>query len=125
MRHPEKCHNVTFVDVDFPELIARKIEVISHTPQLRDLLKLPSMSSQGDASLLRSEHYVALGCDLADPKRLNEALKNVVDLQSCQIVCVAEVSMTYMDVAAADSLLRWASLCNDSMLVRTVAVNLP
>ena len=80
------------------------------------------MLFSGDASVLQSEHYVVLGCDLADTKRLNETLGNVVDLQSSLILCVAEVSMTYMDVAAADSLLKWAALCNDSMSVHTTAL---
>lgn len=96
--------------------------MISRTPELRDLLNLPSEPPKEDVFLLRSKHYVAVSCDLGDTKALNEALKNVVDLRKCLIICIAEVSMTYMDVTAADSLLRWAGLCNNSMSIHTVAL---
>lgn len=59
---------------------------------------------------------MALGCDLADINKLSEFLENETDLESSLILCIAEVSVTYMDVAAADSLIRWASRYNDSML---------
>lgn len=71
----------------------------------------------------RGKHYMALGCDLADVAKLSEALESELNLASSLILCVAEVSVTYMDVAAADSLIRWTSRYNDSML--TLAVTYP
>lgn len=59
---------------------------------------------------------MALGCDLADIAKLNEALEKEINLASSLILCVAEVSVTYMDVAAADSLIRWTSRYDDGML---------
>ena len=66
---------------------------------------------------------MALGCDLADVNRLSKALENEFDLERCLILCIAEVSVTYMEVAAADSLIRWTSCYNDSMFTLAVAFN--
>lgn len=70
-----------------------------------------------DATLLRSDPYIAFGCDLADINKLNAVLANEVDLEPCSVLFVAEVSVTYMNVADADSLLRWACQFSDGMLI--------
>lgn len=115
-KYPNKCQNVTFVDIDYPELIMRKLEVISQTPQLRDLLNAAVPVGGRDAAPPPvNNRYLALGCDLADIERLEKILNENVDLESCSILCVAEVSITYMDVGGADSLIRWASRYRDSI----------
>lgn len=115
-KYPDKCQNVTFVDIDYPELITKKLEVIFQTPQLRDLLNAPVPIGGRDAAPPAVENrYLALGCDLADIERLEKILNDNIDIQSCSILCVAEVSITYMDVGAADSLIRWASRYRDSI----------
>lgn len=116
-KYPDKCRNVTFVDIDYPELITRKLEVISQTPQLRDLLHAPTIPIGGrdGAPPLVDNRYLALGCDLADIERLGKILNENIDIERCSILCVAEVSITYMDVDDADSLIRWASRYRDSI----------
>lgn len=52
---------------------------------------------------------MAIGCDLTDIYKLDQALAKVFDLQNYELLCIAEVSVTYMEVAAADALIRWAS----------------
>lgn len=115
-KYPDKCRNVTFVDVDYPELITRKLEVISQTPQLRDLLRAPvPIGVRDGAPPPVDNRYLALGCDLVDIERLEKILNENIDIESCIILCVAEVSITYMDVRDADSLIRWASRYRDSI----------
>lgn len=115
-KYPDKCRNVTFVDIDYPELITRKLEVISQTPQLRDLLDAPvPIGGRDGAPPPVNIRYLALGCDLADIERLEKILNENIDIESCSILCVAEVSITYMDVGDADSLIRWASRYRDSI----------
>ena len=55
---------------------------------------------------LKSPHYVALGCDLANTDAVSEKLSSVVDNAKCMVLCVAEVSVTYMNTVAADSLIK-------------------
>ena len=71
--------------------------------------------SQSGATYLRSPHYLALGCDLADIKSLNQHLTSEIDLATCLVLCVAEVSVTYMNTEAADALISWAGQQRDSM----------
>lgn len=115
-KYPHKCQTVTFVDIDYPELITRKLEVISQTPQLRDMLNAAvSVGGRDAAPPPVDNRYLALGCDLAEIERLEKILNENIDLGSCSILCVAEVSITYMDVRGADSLIRWASQYKDSI----------
>ena len=109
--------NAKFIDIDYPELVARKVDTISQTPELADLLALWDRDTHQDADpvLLRSEQYIAIGCDLADVHKLNTIVTNEVDLETCSTLFLAEVSLTYMDLAAADALLKWAGLFNDCM----------
>ena len=98
-----------FVDIDFPDLIERKCNIISATPQLNKLLDPFETPSKPEGVHLRSAHYVALGCDLGDTEKLDKMLRSEVDVARSLILCTAEVSITYMDLQAADALISWAS----------------
>lgn len=102
-----------FIDIDYPDLIGSKVHIIRETPQLLALLKPPAIDK--DTVLLRTKQYIALGCNLANTADLNDALMNEVDLNSCRVLCMAEISITYMDTTAANSLIRWAGLLPDGI----------
>lgn len=106
---------MVFIDIDYPELIASKVRIILETPQLLDLLGPPVIAKNEDITPLRTKHYIALGCNLANTADLNSALMNEIDLTSCRVLCMAEISITYMDTAASDSLIRWAGLLPDGI----------
>ena len=103
------------MDVDYPELIAKKCEVISQTPQLTNLVGPSQVADFSKTVLYRGAHYIAIGCDLADTQGLEELLAKELDAKSCMVLCTAEVSVTYMDTKAADSLIAWAAQYEDSM----------
>ena len=111
-----KCENVTFVDIDYQELIKKKCEAITKTPQLQDLLQPLDAPKSAGPILLRSKHYLALGCDLTNINGLESSLNSEFDVSGCLILCTAEVSVTYMHVEAADSLIAWAARYNNSVL---------
>lgn len=102
------------MDVDFLDLMEKKCNVILNTSQLRDLLGPHDRPLDPSGPILRSEHYLAIGCDLADITRLDMMLGSEVQLSNCQVLCTAEVSITYMDPNAADALIRWAGIHDDS-----------
>ena len=92
----------------------KKCDIISTTSQLRELLG-PHDRPVGDGGIImRSEHYLAIGCDLTDISRLDMLLASEIQLSNCLVLCTAEVSVTYMDTNAADSLIQWAGLHDDS-----------
>lgn len=109
---------VTFVDVDYPELMSKKTEVIMQHHELKDLIGPPQTDKSDPAVLLYSDSYVAVGCDLRDIAKLRSSLESNLDLSSCLVLCVAEVSLTYMEVAAADALIKWAAGYDDGMGVK-------
>ncbi len=104
-----------FIDMDYPELMKKKREVILATSQLLDLLQPIDAFADSGSVLLRSGHYIALGCDLANTKTLDSILTSEFDMSNYLILCTAEVSVTYMNVKAADSLIAWASRYDDGM----------
>lgn len=105
------CMNTKFIDVDYEPLMETKREVIINTPKMRDLLRPFNDDFKGsDPSVpIDSEEYTAIGCDLRNLRRLERLLRSVVDIDHCLILCVAEVSITYMDTDAADALMAWSS----------------
>lgn len=103
-----------FVDVDHPALMEKKCDIIFNTSQLRDLLGPHDRPLDPSGLTLRSQNYLAIGCDLADITKFDMLLANEVQLSSCLVFCTAEVSLTYMDSNAADALIRWAGLQDDS-----------
>lgn len=108
-RYPRSCQNVQFVDVDYVELMTKKREIIEQTDSLCQLLTNLRVSTTGETITIRSDEYVAVGCDLRDAEKLQRALAEEFDLENCLVLCTAEVSITYMDVQAADALIRWAA----------------
>jgi tRNA wybutosine-synthesizing protein 4 len=103
------CSGTKFVDVDFEELMISKREIIRNTPKMRDLLSINADMPQEKGIMLDSEEYVAVGCDLRNPRRLERLLRSVVDLDDCLVLCVAEVSITYMAAEDSDALIAWTS----------------
>ena len=97
--------------------MSKKVDVIIETPPLLDILQSQSLSVEKQAGALYSEHYLTIGCDLEDVRRLHELLADRIDLQEAAILFIAEVSLTYMKVAAADSVIRWAASFPDGKSV--------
>lgn len=110
-RDPGLCANTKFVDVDYDLLMQTKCRIVQETPRIRSLLNpVASESRASDKSILyQSQEYVQIGCDLRNTARLERLLRSVVDLDRCLVLCVAEVSITYMQTAAANALIAWSS----------------
>lgn len=114
-RAPEICNGVTFVDVDYPALIAKKVDVIASEPHLNNLLQDAEKNSTSSGILLRSQNYIAIGCDLTNIAELDKLWRTEIDVSECMVLCTAEVSVTYMDTISANELIRWAAGREDSM----------
>ncbi|KAF2188236.1 LCM-domain-containing protein [Zopfia rhizophila CBS 207.26] len=113
-RYASFCENATFVDVDYPQLMERKIVRILTSTLLRDALLRANLRSSELPICLRTDKYMALGCDLRDLTTLERILKQELGRKSHSILFVAEVSLTYMNVSDSDSLIRWASTFSDA-----------
>jgi tRNA wybutosine-synthesizing protein 4 len=108
-KNPEKCRSVKFVDVDYMKLMIKKCLVIMETEQLRKLLSGAVLPIPQGSVVLRSDQYLAMGCDLCKLEDLERTLVHEVNIENCLVLFIAEVSITYMEVEAADALIEWAA----------------
>lgn len=88
--------------------MTKKRDVVNNTPELKSMLNNIQISSDGNV-LLHSDQYLQLGCDLRDLCGLERSLSDAIDVRGSLVLLVAEVSITYMDVEAADALIGWAA----------------
>ncbi|GKT79015.1 leucine carboxyl methyltransferase 2 [Colletotrichum tofieldiae] len=108
VRYPESCRDVTFVDVDYPDLIEKKRQIVLETPELQGLLGAWEVS-QDSPIVLKSQKYCQVGCDLRQLTTLQTCLDTLFDMPNTEFLFVAEVSITYMDTEGADGVISWAS----------------
>ncbi|GAB7338596.1 hypothetical protein MBLNU457_5333t2 [Dothideomycetes sp. NU457] len=113
---PELCHNATFVDVDYPQLMQRKLQVIQEHEALHGLLKDLQLGGREEVRVLKATGYNAYGCDLRNLDKLEATLREDFNMNSCSVafLFVAEVSVAYMDMKPANDLIRWASKLGDA-----------
>lgn len=83
---------------------------------LRDALLKTRLRSSDPPVYVRSDQYMAIGCDLKHLDLLERTLRAEFDISATSILFVAEVSVTYMSVADANSLLQWAGTLENSTL---------
>ncbi|KAF3765927.1 hypothetical protein M406DRAFT_11295, partial [Cryphonectria parasitica EP155] len=109
-RYPEDCTSsgAVFVDIDFPHLIQRKRQVVLNTPELMSHLSHVDAADADPHVFLRSDRYYQVGCDLRQTATLEATLGSLLNVRDCLFMFVAEVSITYMETDAADSVIQWA-----------------
>ncbi|KAI8942725.1 hypothetical protein NX059_000773 [Plenodomus lindquistii] len=103
-----------FVDVDYPQLIEKKRDRMLTNKLLREALLNTRLRSSEQPVYLRSDQYIAVGCDLRDLNTLERVLRAEFNASETSFLFVAEVSVTYMPVNDADALIRWASTLDDA-----------
>lgn len=107
-RDRDLCGHVKFVDIDHEALMSSKCDIVTNTPKMKDLLTLRTPKATKGV-LLDSDEYVAIGCDLRNVKRLDRLVRNVVLVEECTVLCIAEVSIAYMHPDDADAVIAWSS----------------
>ena len=107
------CSNTKFIDVDFEELMISKREIILNNPKMANLLSSNADEPLAKGVILDAEEYAAIGCDLRNLRRLERLLKSVVNIEQCLVLCVAEVSITYMATEDSDALIAWSAALSD------------
>ncbi|EUC30052.1 hypothetical protein COCCADRAFT_7829 [Bipolaris zeicola 26-R-13] len=113
-RYPSLAQSATFVDVDYPQLMEKKRDRMLSNDLLRNALLKTKLRQTEQPILLRSDGYMALGCDLKDLATLERVLRAEFDISATTILFVAEVSVTYMPLKDSDALIQWASTIGDA-----------
>lgn len=109
--------DVLYIDIDYPDLIIKKVHTIRETPQLVELLTDPEIYDPPLNHVhYSSPEYLAIGCDLRDLETLKDIF-NTHDLISKALFFTAEVSLAYMDRVAVDELLAWIATLPDGKAI--------
>ncbi|KAL4956047.1 hypothetical protein BDW69DRAFT_99810 [Aspergillus filifer] len=110
------CSQTTFVDVDYEKLMVNKKTAIQKAQIIQDqLIGNVEFGSDESAVQIRSDQYVAVGCDLKNLEKLDHVLKTEILPADCTILFLAEVALTYMDVKSANAVISWAAKLNDDV----------
>lgn len=85
---------VVFVDVDFPDLIQHKCNIIRETSVLSEVIGYEFGEPNGE---IRTEKYNAIGCDLSDLILFDKLLRSIEpNIERASILFISEVAITYM-----------------------------
>ena len=88
---------VVFVDVDYPDLIRHKSNIIRETPALNKVLGPEFRETSGE---IWTDTYYAVGCDLANLTLFDKVLRDIEpDIDNARILFISEVAITYMVLA--------------------------
>lgn len=110
-KYPTLCQDVKFIDVDYPQLIEKKV----HLLRAHNFYNTNAGGGDGhhpirnkDSALFYAEgdEYSAIGCDLEDLDCLKDLFDEPIGNLTIGLF-VAEVSATYMPTSAAEALLKW------------------
>jgi len=94
----------------------KKCETVKSTPELSSVINLDAGSTSSTGTvLIDCPNYKAAACDLEDIKALQVLLEDTLHLRGSPVLFLAEVSITYMDAAAAEKLIELTSTFDDGM----------
>ena len=113
---PELCKSVTFIDIDYDDLVQSKIETILAEESLRELLGESYSYHREDPLSLVSPQYRIFGFDLHDITPLKQMISDSFKSgDDSSILLVSEVATCYMEPSKVDELIVWASSLHDGI----------
>jgi tRNA wybutosine-synthesizing protein 4 len=106
-KYSKECQNVKFLDVDFPQLIQKKLEIITTEPSFQKYLDgAVGLDALHDSTFFDSERYCAVGCDLSGRDQLQYVLNDKLGLTRRSILFIDDSSTVYMPQKHATHLLQ-------------------
>lgn len=110
--------NLYCIDVDFPELIDYKSQMIRMAPELTTLIGPQLCDSESKIApgvVIRTANYATMGCDLTNRKLYCEQLDSFkANSPSTTNIFIAEVSLAYMTPETANPIIETSSTFSNS-----------
>ncbi|CUM47648.1 uncharacterized protein AC631_03185 [Debaryomyces fabryi] len=105
-----------FLDVDYPELIANKLEMIKSSPEILSILgkEVNDTSIEKSVVPFMTENYKLVGCDLKDGNLYKQQLNRLLGDSPCIKIFVAEVSLAYMKPEYANPIIEHSAKLDNS-----------
>lgn len=91
----------------------KKRACISKSAFLQELFPTFASKPSSTNDIWHAGQYLAVGCDLRKLAELEDILQKEARIHECAILFIAEVSVAYMDVRSADTVVSWASSFKD------------
>lgn len=111
-----KDENIYCIDVDFPELIGYKSQMINMAPELLDLIgPVQPVDLNFPGIIMRTDNYATMGCDLTDRELYIKQLNSfMASNDSTTNIFIAEVSLAYMTPETANPIIKTSSKFSNS-----------
>jgi tRNA wybutosine-synthesizing protein 4 len=111
LKHKSNIGTTKFIDIDYEDLIKHKLRIIQEDPLLNQLIdQEPTIQKiYGDGIVSSFGWYSTVGCDLGDIERMSRMLEDIINIEECDILFIAEVSISYMPLRKADAVLHWSA----------------
>ena len=98
-----------FVDIDYPELIEKKLEIMRNTPEIMDLMGTNLTSHNINDFIFSTNNYCLLGCDLKNTELYRKQITNLLGENPSIKIFIAEVSLAYMKPKPANEVIEFSS----------------
>jgi tRNA wybutosine-synthesizing protein 4 len=105
---PELLEQIIFVDIDYPDLVKSKLEMIKKSDDILGLLGEVGEPLRDQGIIFSSQMYHLVGCNLRDSGLFNQQL-SAINQDAATNIFVAEVSLAYMKPEHADPIIANAS----------------
>ncbi|GMM45144.1 tRNA methyltransferase [Pichia kluyveri] len=103
------------IDVDFPELIRYKSQMINMAPELKDLIGENIENHGIPGIIIKTENYGTMGCDLTNKELYCQQLESFTANSSATTnIFIAEVSLAYMTPETANPIINTSSEFSNS-----------
>ncbi|KAK3589042.1 hypothetical protein CHS0354_007991 [Potamilus streckersoni] len=111
LKHQNLLEEVTFCEIDFPDVVRRKKETIMSQPPLLELVGEITHTEAMDSLLVEidSANYKLLGIDLGQPNTLEAVLKLCQIDFDCPTLLFSECVLTYMTRRCSSAVIKWAA----------------
>lgn len=121
----EEYGNVNFYDIDYPDLVNNKKQMILQSNELQGLIGSelsPDEQLQKLGWILNYKHYKLLGCDLRNHQLYQQQLQQIAQENDRQgnntiTIFIAEVSLAYMHFNDANRIIHHSSQIANSHFV--------
>lgn len=111
LKNQNRLFNTLFIEIDFPDVIKRKVNLIKNNENLYSLcpdLKVIQEQHENIAYMCKSSRYVLIGCDMRNTVLVEAFLKIIEGFSDSDMTfLLSEVVLTYMAVNSCNSVIRW------------------
>ncbi|KAG7662436.1 PPM2 [[Candida] subhashii] len=104
-------YDLNFIDIDYPDLIQNKYDMIQQADEIKGVI---GTQSESTLCKISTNNYKLVGCDLKNLKLYEEILPQLVEGDSSIKIFIAEVSLAYMKPEFANPVIEISSKVSNS-----------